>query len=950
MAANGDIVFGIKITASGKDAAAEVAAVRAETDSLGTSLKKVQAQNAAMATGHKQTATAAAAHAEELTALDDELARFLTVADPAYKAQRLLDTGNDLLTRSLKAGLLSQAQYDAALARLAAKYGPSATGAKALAGAHGTLGNNTAFATREVTALFDEISSGRDRRAIGTMTLLTTRMTGVGLAGIAAGGAVLGIVAAFGALTLVAERDQEALNKISAQLTATGRGSDLTRDQVSALVDELSLMPGVSHDAATKTVAAIAQIADIGGQMFEQIARLADDFATATGTKVPDAAAKLARAFADPARGAKQLDDQLNFLTADQLVAIERMAAQGRTLEAQQALYDALKNRIQGLTQQSLTPMQQKTDELGNAWDRFMASMRDSGAISAVEGGIAAIVSSAAWLIDHASALGSVLRTLGPLLGVTDVASQYAIPHSNVVSGKINRPAATSSPDQQNALQLQVKQALEAGDAYDTLGRKERGLQDTATRLRAAMQKLADAGKQNSDAYKQLGVDLKGVNDQLAKLGTRGQSAIDNAISSLGQSNAKLQFQLQYLQQHGSLPDTGTALVQAQFETQSPAGKFYAQPQAQKQALLAAAQQQDTLRQRMQAAQIAAQAEVDQAQDQVDLQNTLAQARDRQGKALEQQAIAGDQYVQQLEFQNSLLGLTSTQQQRLTALRQVDVNVQQASIGKSKEYQEELEGVAYTIKQGISKAFDDAEAAQQDWHTGLLEGIADVNDQVGSTAQNIRDAFVGGFSDAEQAGIEFFTGSKDAASDFFTALAQDIARLYVRQEIEKPIIDALFGAGSSAGTGLIASIGGRISAGLQYSINPFGEQAGMIATQNAGLFHSGGIIGEATTTRRVPAALFANAPRFHGGGLIGADEVPIIGRKGERVLTAEQQKNMGSTLVFSPTTTISAPGADPSVLPQIGAMLRESEKRTLATLQTKINQGGAWARTVGRRR
>ena len=59
-------------------------------------------------------------------------------------------------------------------------------------------------------------------------------------------------------------------------------------------------------------------------------------------------------------------------------------------------------------------------------------------------------------------------------------------------------------------------------------------------------------------------------------------------------------------------------------------------------------------------------------------------------------------------------------------------------------------------------------------------------------------------------------------------------------------------------------------------------------------FHEGGVVGSNPTfNRSVPAALFSRATRYHSGGLVG-DEVPAILKKGELVLTKDQQRGMGN--------------------------------------------------------
>lgn len=81
-------------------------------------------------------------------------------------------------------------------------------------------------------------------------------------------------------------------------------------------------------------------------------------------------------------------------------------------------------------------------------------------------------------------------------------------------------------------------------------------------------------------------------------------------------------------------------------------------------------------------------------------------------------------------------------------------------------------------------------------------------------------------------------------------------------------------------------------------------------------FHEGGIVGsdDHSFTRTVPASLFNNAPRYHSGGIVG-DEVPAILKKGERVLTKEQQQGMGGSVVIN----INSSNGDPAEIRRAAA-------------------------------
>lgn len=75
--------------------------------------------------------------------------------------------------------------------------------------------------------------------------------------------------------------------------------------------------------------------------------------------------------------------------------------------------------------------------------------------------------------------------------------------------------------------------------------------------------------------------------------------------------------------------------------------------------------------------------------------------------------------------------------------------------------------------------------------------------------------------------------------------------------------------------------------GPQFGVT--GELGGVLGS----LFHSGGIVGEAASTRTLPALAWLGAPRYHSGGIAGLapDEVPAILRRGEEVLTADDPRH-----------------------------------------------------------
>ena len=76
------------------------------------------------------------------------------------------------------------------------------------------------------------------------------------------------------------------------------------------------------------------------------------------------------------------------------------------------------------------------------------------------------------------------------------------------------------------------------------------------------------------------------------------------------------------------------------------------------------------------------------------------------------------------------------------------------------------------------------------------------------------------------------------------------------------------------------------------------EQGGSLFNYMPYTYHTGGVVGEPTSERRSsPASLWSGARRYHDGGpILGNDEVPIIAKRGERVLNMSDSALLAQSL------------------------------------------------------
>ena len=172
------------------------------------------------------------------------------------------------------------------------------------------------------------------------------------------------------------------------------------------------------------------------------------------------------------------------------------------------------------------------------------------------------------------------------------------------------------------------------------------------------------------------------------------------------------------------------------------------------------------------------------------------------------------------------------------------------------------------------------------------ESTDEMSEFTKQAARNMQDAMAEFFINPTKDGIE-------GLADSFGKTVQKM----IAQAASAQLMNTLFGDMGKTG-----KVTGLVGQGLDWLkgtdfIKSFG-------------FHEGGIVGsdDHSFTRTVPASLFNNAPRYHSGGIVG-DEVPAILKKGERVLTKEQQQGMGGSVVIN----INSSNGDPAEIRRAAA-------------------------------
>jgi tape measure domain-containing protein len=168
----------------------------------------------------------------------------------------------------------------------------------------------------------------------------------------------------------------------------------------------------------------------------------------------------------------------------------------------------------------------------------------------------------------------------------------------------------------------------------------------------------------------------------------------------------------------------------------------------------------------------------------------------------------------------------------------------------------------------------------------IRAAVAAVGTELSAQKLQVVDLFANTFGDVfmqtTQLLGELAKGTKDAGEAWesfgdivINSIAQILSEL-ARMIIMQTLFNALKNAASASGGGV------------------WGNIIGKLASLLGGKMHSGGLVGSGgAQPMRVPAYVFANAPRYHNGGIAGMkpDEVATVLQRNEEVLTEDDPRH-----------------------------------------------------------
>ena len=333
----------------------------AETEALATAQRAQVSINSLLGVGANDNSTARGA---DIAALGSSLDNLRAKYSPLYAAQReYLATLRDLNSLEARTAL-TERERATAITRTKEAFASQVTAIRAAGAETGLAAHQMTNLGYQVNDIVTGLASGQSPFMImaqqggqvqqilasgqggvtGSLKSIGTTLVGLVTPGRAAFAA---IAASTGLATTALILYEGRLNEVRRQLAGIGRASGATVGDIDAIAQQSSAKSGgISVNNARELATELAATGKIGVDSIKPIVDLGHDFAKTYGIEAKEAAGILARAFADPVRGADELNQRLGFLDANTKLLIESLVTQGNRQEAVRILTDKIRGSI----------------------------------------------------------------------------------------------------------------------------------------------------------------------------------------------------------------------------------------------------------------------------------------------------------------------------------------------------------------------------------------------------------------------------------------------------------------------------------------------------------------------------------------------------------------------------------------------------------------------------
>lgn len=143
--------------------------------------------------------------------------------------------------------------------------------------------------------------------------------------------------------------------------------------------------------------------------------------------------------------------------------------------------------------------------------------------------------------------------------------------------------------------------------------------------------------------------------------------------------------------------------------------------------------------------------------------------------------------IEQMQFETTLIGKSRAEQEKLNALRQIDVLYQQASVDLGEKELANLQRNVELTKQQIEEELRKREVMKGDPMAGLKQGLSDFSESAMDVMENVRNVTTNALNNMSDALADFALTGKGSFKDFANAVISDITRMVMKMLVFKAI-------------------------------------------------------------------------------------------------------------------------------------------------------------------
>jgi len=341
--------------------------------------------------------------------------------------------------------------------------------------------------------------------------------------------------------------------------------------------------------------------------------------------------------------------------------------------------------------------------------------------------------------------------------------------------------------------------------------------------------------------------------------------------------------------------------------------------------------------------------------DAMSRQKMMASAMKRDADArnydMEKYAASIRKSNEELLFQQSLYGKTAEEAEKLRKFHEIDLWLQEKSVGATEEQLELYRKLAEVLKGEVVSALEEVNQKQNSITEGIKEGMARYMDEAGNASKAFADLAYKGIKGLEDAFVEFITTGKTSFKDLARMMLVELARVIIQLYIIKPLVDYISKKMESGSSGESGGSGGWVGALVSGIMSFFGGGG----SQRGNVFDSGGM------AKFAKGASFSNGlvnspTKFNIGemGEAGPEAIMPLSRNSKGQLGVHMSGsgggmgdiNVNTTIVISDTGDKAETQSDEQNARQLSDLINQKVKEVL--VNERRNGGILWGMQNGR--